>query len=240
MAKSEDQYKGQKIDKEFYDQSDYFDNKGDILTDLNTPFQKYRISNVTKIYTPDKSDRVLDIGCGWGTFEFVLAPSVKEIVGLDFSEKSIEICNELLAQKQLDNVKFVCADAADTGLESDSFDLIISADFFEHIYPEDYERVMDECVRLLKPGGKLAIWTPNRGHILEIMKNNDFILKRDISHVDYKSMQTLLDGCTGRGMKILRSYYAESHLPVMSVIEKMFLNIIPIFRRRNVVLAEKL
>jgi len=227
------------IGKEYYNDSSYFDSQISTFMDLDNPFQRYRVANVLKIYTPKKDETVLDLGCGWGTFDFILAPLCKEITGLDFSSKSIELCNELLEKNPIDNIKFVCADAADTGLDPESFDLIISADLFEHIYPDDFERILDECKRILKPGGKLSIWTPNRGHILEIMKNNNIILKPDIAHVDYKTMRGLIASLKKRGFIIKKSYYAESHLPVLRVIERLLLKIIPIFRRRIVILTEK-
>lgn len=227
------------IGKEYYNDSSYFDRQISTFMDLDSPFQKYRVANVLKIYTPKKDESVLDLGCGWGTFNFILAPICKEIIGLDYSSKSIELCNELLEKNPHKNIKFICADAADTGLGADSFDLIISADLFEHIYPADFERILDECKRILKPGGKLSIWTPNRGHFLEILKNNNIILKRDIAHVDYKTMDGMISSLKKRGFIINKSYYAESHLPVLRVIERLLLKIIPIFRRRIVILAEK-
>ena len=240
MARLEDSYKNMRIDKAFYNESDYFDEKAPVLTNLNSAFQQYRISKVLEIYSPGQNDRVLDLGCGWGTFDFILAPSVKECIGLDFSHKSIEICNKILATKGINNVRFICANASETNLVSASFDVIISADLFEHIYPEDFEHVMDECQRLLKSGGKLVIWTPNRDHILEILKNHNIILKRDISHVDYKSMPRLIEACNNRGFKILKRYYAESHLPIVNIIERLTLRFLPITRRRIAILAEKL
>jgi cyclopropane fatty-acyl-phospholipid synthase-like methyltransferase len=239
MAHSENKSKDAHIGKEYYDDSAYFDSQTSTFMDLDNPFQQYRISNVLRIYTPQKNERVLDLGCGWGTFVIMLAPLCKEVVGLDFSSKSIDLCNQFLEKEQKKNVKFVCADAADTGLEAGSFDLIISADLFEHVYPEDFERIIDECQRLLRPGGKLSIWTPHRGHILEILKNNDIILKRDIAHVDYKSMGGMIVSLKKKGFAIRKSYYAESHVPILRTIEKLLLRIIPIFRRRIVILAEK-
>ncbi|MCP4583504.1 MAG: class I SAM-dependent methyltransferase [candidate division Zixibacteria bacterium] len=239
MAHSENKSKDAYIGKEYYDDSSYFDKQTSVFMDLNNPFQQYRISNVLKIYTPQKNERVLDLGCGWGTFVFLLAPSCKEVIGLDFSSKSIDLCNEFLEKDPQENIKFICADAADTDLEAESFDLIISADLFEHIYPEDFERIIDECQRLLKPGGKLSIWTPHRGHILEILKNNNIILKRDIAHVDYKTMDGMIASLKKKGFAIKKSYYAESHVPILRTIEKLLLKFIPIFQRRIVILAEK-
>ena len=81
------------------------------------------------------------------------------------------------------------------------------------------------------------IWTPHRGHILEILKNHDILLARDVSHVDYKSMDRLLTSLKRHGFRILKHYYAESHVPVLSVIEKALLGVIPLLRRRIAILA---
>ncbi len=228
-----------KIDQSFYDGTSYFTRKLNIFEDLNNPFQTYRIRNVLRIYTPKKNERVLDLGCGWGTFSFAVAPLVKSVTGVDFSKKSIALCNKKLRERKLKNVRFVCADAQHTGLPARSFDAIISADLFEHLYPDQSSNTMKECARLLTRGGKLAIWTPHRGHFLEILKNHDIILKRDISHVDYKSMDRLVRSLARQGFRILKAYYVESHLPILSLMERMLLPVIPFFRRRIAILAEK-
>ena len=129
------------IGKEYYDRSDYFEGGTGHLTDLDSPFQQYRIRKVLEIHRPVAEDRVVDLGCGWGTFCFALAPAVKEIVGVDFSEKSIELCEKRLAQAPFDNVRFVCADGGDTGLPAGVWDMVLAADLFEHLYPDDSARV---------------------------------------------------------------------------------------------------
>lgn len=226
-----------RIDQQFYDNSLYFDRRLATFADRKSRFQQYRIRKVLEIHTPKATDTVLDLGCGWGTFSFAIAGLCRQVVGLDFSKKSIAICKKLLAKTKQKNIRFVRANAEATKLPSRSFDVIIAADLFEHLYPDQTERVLDECHRLLKRGGKIAIWTPHRGHILEILKNHDIILARDVSHVDYKSMDRLLTGLTRRGFRIVKNYYAESHVPVLSVIERVLLGVIPMFRRRIAILA---
>lgn len=225
--------------KRYYDESDYFDQCVGVFENLESSFQRYRIGKVLEIYTPTKDEYVLDLGCGWGTFCFYMAPLCKRITGVDFSKKSIDLCNRLLEKKYLHNIEFVCADAQDTGLKGESYDVIVCADLLEHLYPEVAERVMDECKRLLKTKGKLVIWTPHRGHILEILGNNNIILKKDISHVDYKSMDCLLESLRKRGFAIQKAYYTESHIPVFRSLERLFLRVLPIMRRRIGILAEK-
>ena len=228
-----------RIGKEFYDSSDYFEKGADHLIDTESRFQRYRVDKVLSIHNPTPTDRVVDLGCGWGTFGFELADRVGEIVGVDFSEKSIEICNRRLESDAHDKLRFVCADAGDTGLEGSHFDLVIAADLFEHLYPDDSERVSKEAHRLLKPGGCFSTWTPHRGHCLETLKNRDIVLKRDVSHVDYKSMERMRALLTKQGFVIERAYYAESHLPGLNVAERLLQGLVPFLRRRIAVLGRK-
>ena len=227
------------FEKEYYNQTDYFDKQSDVFLNLNSRFQRYRIKNVLSIYTPKPDEVVLDIGCAWGTFEFVLAGKVKKIIGLDISEKSIELCNRVAKEKNIVGVEFVCEDARNMSFADESIDTIICADVVEHLYPDIFEDVMKECHRVLKKGGKFIIWTPNRGHILEILKNHNIILKKDPAHVDYKSMKRIVSFLQTIGFKILKQEYRSSHIPIFNIFEKVFQSFVPILRRRIAVLAEK-
>jgi len=229
-----------RIGKEHYDSSEYFEGRGTAhLTDLESPFQRYRVAKVTAIHPPMPTDRVVDLGCGWGTFGFALADRVAEIVGVDFSERSIAICRRLLAEAPQPNLSFVQADAGDTGLEGGAWDVVIAADLFEHLYPDDSTRVATEAYRLLKPGGRFVTWTPHRGHVLEALKNRDIVLKRDVTHVDYKSMADMKRLLSQAGFRIERAYYAESHVPGLRTAERLLQSVAPFLRRRIAVLGQK-
>ena len=229
----------ERIGQEFYDRSDYFEGGTEHLQDLDSRFQRYRISKVLQIYKPGTEERVLDLGCGWGTFCWALGDRVAEMVGVDFSQKSIDLCESRLARSPSDGVSFVCADARETGLEAESFDLVIGADLVEHLYPEDSQAVIAEAFRVLKTGGRLSLWTPHRGHVLEILKARNILLKRDVSHVDYKSMDRLKAIVTSEGFVVDRAYYAESHLAGLRWIERALQGWVPILRRRIALLARK-
>lgn len=230
-----------RIDREYYDSSDYFEGSGaDHIVDVDSPFQRYRLSKVLEIHTPPPGARVADLGCGWGTFSFALAERGLDVVGVDFSQRSIDFCEERRARAPLGGgLEFLCADAGDTGLPAGSFDAVLAADLFEHLYPEDSERVAAEAFRLLKPGGLFSTWTPHRGHVLEILKNHDIVLKRDPTHVDYKSMRRMRDLLTGAGFEIQRAYFAESHVPGLRVAERLLQRWVPMLRRRIAVLGRK-
>jgi 2-polyprenyl-3-methyl-5-hydroxy-6-metoxy-1,4-benzoquinol methylase len=228
----------ERIGREYYDSTAYFDDPAH-LTDPRSAFQRYRVAKVLEIHRPRPDARVVDLGCGWGTFSFELAKLTAAVVGVDFSEKSIELCNRRLAREPMDNLRFVCADAGQTGLEAEAWDLVVAADLFEHLYPDDSRRVVEEAHRLLRPGGRLSVWTPHRGHILEVLKNHDILLARDVSHVDYKSMERMTAMMTGAGFEIERAYYVESHLPLVRALERLLQGFVPLLRRRIAVLGRK-
>lgn len=229
----------ERIGREFYDRTDYFEGDTEHLRDLDSPFQRYRVDKVLQIYEPRPDERVLDLGCGWGTFCWALGHRVREMIGLDFSRKSVDLCQARLPESGLTNVSFVCADARDTGLEAESFDLVIAADLMEHLYPDDSRAVIAESNRLLKKGGRLSVWTPHRGHVLEMLKARNLILKRDVSHVDYKSMERMKEMLEDVGLLVEKAYYTESHVPFLSSLERALLGRVPFLRRRIAVLARK-
>ena len=229
----------ERIGREFYDRSDYFEGGTEHLQDLDSPFQKYRIAKVLQIYEPGPQEHVLDLGCGWGTFCWALGSRIAEMVGVDFSQKSIDLCENRLARSAMDNVSFLCADARDTGLEPESFDLVIGADLVEHLYPEDSQAVVAEASRVLKKGGRLSLWTPHRGHLLEMLKARNILLRRDVSHVDYKSMDRLKTMVAGEGFVVEKAYYAESHVGGLRSIERALQGWVPMLRRRIALLARK-
>ncbi len=229
-----------RIGKEHYDSSTYFEGEDAAhLTDADSPFQRYRVAKVTELAGPQPTDRVVDLGCGWGTFGFALADRVAEVVGVDFSERSIAFCSRRLEAAPRPNVRFVCADAGATALPGGAYDLVLAADLFEHLYPDDSTRVAKEAFRLLAPGGRFATWTPHRGHVLEVLKNRNIVLRRDVTHVDYKSMTGMQRLLSDAGFTIERAYYAESHVSGLRTVERILGPVVPLLRRRIAVLGRK-
>ena len=227
------------IDSDFYDNSGYHEINASHLRDFKSRFQKYRVQKIRDIYDPQSTDVVVDLGCGWGTFCWAFTRRVKSVVGVDFSEKSILLCNEQLNKWQCDNVTFLHGDARRTNLPPEMCDLVIAADLFEHLYPEDSRQVIGEAFRLLKKQGHFSIWTPHRGHIIEILKNRNILFKKDETHVDYKSMKVLIEMLERAGFTVKKHYYAESHIPVFNTIEGIFAKLVPCLRRRIAILAYK-
>src|SRR5262245_32048087 len=100
--------------------------------------------------------RVADVGCGVGTVTTLLAELVGpegKSVGIDASHAQIEQARQLLPAVT-SNVSFIEASATDTGLPSETFDLVYCRFLLLHLTEPD--RALREMHRLLKPNGILV------------------------------------------------------------------------------------
>jgi ubiquinone/menaquinone biosynthesis C-methylase UbiE len=109
-----------------------------------------------------KGERVLEIGCGVGALSFYSAKQGAQVFGIDYSQESIAMAKDIVADYHLDlPLQFMVADASHIPLPDASFDKIICPDFIEHICDDEKVVVLKEIKRLLKFGGKAVIFTPN-------------------------------------------------------------------------------
>ncbi len=114
---------------------------------------------------PDGAE-VLDFGCGAGTFLAVLAeerPAVRA-VGVDIGSSQIDFANREVATLFPESrIRFeALRDASGTVPFADgSFDVVTSIEVIEHLHPALAHRFLLDARRLLKPGGRLIVTTPN-------------------------------------------------------------------------------
>lgn len=96
---------------------------------------------------------VLDVGCGPGAAVRAAAGSVAWAVGVDRSEPMIAIARR--RSEGFSNAEFVAAGAEDLPFPDATFDRVWTVHAFHHW--EDRDRGIAECLRVLKPGGRLLI-----------------------------------------------------------------------------------
>ncbi len=105
--------------------------------------------------------RVLDVGCGLGANLFHINQlKAKSIIGLDISPEQLKHTQTLFQQRPelSSKIQFYAADAAKMPFADHSFDVIVAADTFEHI--DLLEEALHECIRVLKPNGRLYAYFP--------------------------------------------------------------------------------
>jgi SAM-dependent methyltransferase len=105
--------------------------------------------------------RVLDLGCGEGATLYHLGGPAGA-VGVDLFPKKIAF-----AQKVLPACRFVAASVYELPFEAGSFDQLIVRDVIHHL--EEPDAFVDECARVLAPGGRVDVLEPCRYNPLIFM-----------------------------------------------------------------------
>jgi len=104
------------------------------------------------------SGRLLDDGCGVGTYVDHLAPHAGGVFGLDFEHERVVHAHQR-------NSLVLCAAGEHLPFPANSFDLVLSIEVLEHV--QDDRLAVQEIVRTLKPGGRLVLFCPNQGYPFE-------------------------------------------------------------------------
>ncbi len=99
-------------------------------------------------------DRVLDIGCGWGSFSITAAErGAAEVLGVTLSEPQARLARERVADAgHADRVRIEVRDYRD--LEGE-FDAIASIGMVEHVGEENIDLYAERVAGLLAPEGRL-------------------------------------------------------------------------------------
>jgi SAM-dependent methyltransferase len=102
--------------------------------------------------------RILENGCGVGMYVAHLQPFGGQVFGLEY-----EFGRACLAGQRSSLI--VCAAGEQLPYPAETFDLILSHEVLEHV--QDDAQAVCEMVRVLKPGGRILIFVPNRGYPFE-------------------------------------------------------------------------
>lgn len=132
----------------------------------------HRVEYDTTIFYLDKiieqDHKVLDIGAGTGAYSFHYAMRGNKVIALDVSPKNIDIMkNKLLNKGELD-IDIKLGDGRDLSqYRDDSVDVVLCMGPMYHIKKqEDRLSCIEECLRVLKKGGKLVISYINKYAVL--------------------------------------------------------------------------
>ncbi len=108
---------------------------------------------------------VIDVGCGAGRHTFEAFRRGADVIGFDQNAADLNDVDEILqAMKAQGEVpgsaraEAVKGDALELPYRDGSFDCVIASEILEHVPADD--RAIAELVRVLKPGGMLAVTVP--------------------------------------------------------------------------------
>lgn len=105
-------------------------------------------------------DRVLDLGCGGGTFTGIAAQSgAASVLGVDIAEAALARARRAHPQLEFESVPA----SGPLPFDDNRFDLVWASEVIEHI--ADTAAWLSEVRRVLAPGGRVAITTPDHGRL---------------------------------------------------------------------------
>jgi cyclopropane-fatty-acyl-phospholipid synthase len=132
----------------------YFESKNDTLETA----QNNKIRHIIKKLNIQPNQKVLDIGCGWGSLAIDIAKSTNcEVTGITLSENQFNYCTKKAKELNLENqVTFKLIDYRQL---DEKFDRIVSVGMFEHVGRKFYKIFFNQIEKLLNNNGVSLIHT---------------------------------------------------------------------------------
>ena len=188
----------------------YFENPNVSLDEA----QLAKVDHICRKLDLKPGERLLDIGCGWGGL--ILHAATRYGVQVDaitLSEKQLEWCRHLIAEKRLQNrVKVHLADYRELKRE-EQYDKVVSVGMVEHVGRQNLGVYFQQAAGLLKPGGLFLNHGIGAGPVPWTSRNEHFIARYVFPDTDLPPIPVMLDAAAKTGFDIrdvesLREHYA--------------------------------
>jgi 2-polyprenyl-3-methyl-5-hydroxy-6-metoxy-1,4-benzoquinol methylase len=162
---------------------------------------------------------LIDVGCGAGRHSFEAFRRGADVVAFDQDVEELNNVDAILQAMQQQGEapasatgEAVKGDALDLPYDDGTFDFVIASEILEHV-PQD-EAAIDELVRVLKPGGRLAVtvprWLPEK--VCWIL--SDEYHANEGGHIRIYRADELHDKIAARGMRFDHRHHAHAlHAP---------------------------
>jgi SAM-dependent methyltransferase len=221
------------------------------------------VSRLTKKFIPPKKSRkILEGGCGKGTYVYSLTHSGYDAYGVDYAPKTVAKINEIFPE-----LKISYGDVMRLDFPDDFFDGYWSLGVIEHFY-DGYGKIIEEMRRVIKKDGFLFLTFPCLSPIRKIkaklgrynafketaFKKNNFYqfaldprkVRSDLEKIGFKLIkQKPLDGVKGIKDEIpslkpaFQKIYNSKTLPAKSCCLALSQLLAPIFHHSILLIFKK-
>jgi len=173
----------------------------------------------------EPSGRALEVGPGSGVYLPVLCSLFSEVVTTDIEESYLDRARNLSSSHP--NLSAKIDDVTNSALPESGFDLILCTEVIEHI--SDSTSALREMHRLLKPGGKLILSTPQRYSPLELTAKIAFLpgiiglVRRvyrepilETGHINLMTAKQVTEQIEAAGFSIKKQFKSGMYIPLVA------------------------
>lgn len=173
------------------------------------------IQHLAAVRMMRKNDIILDVCCGRGLLLPLMryhAKNIKKYIGVDIESKNIKAKRENICNGKLINpedyypfeTEWIISNVSEMSDKiKDKVDFIIYTSSIEHMQKNDGEKSLEECSKVIRPGGRMFLSCPNtpenrngfdvqyKAHVYEwklselreCLDKNDFTIEKEIGLV---------------------------------------------------------
>jgi SAM-dependent methyltransferase len=179
-----------------------------------------RDAALLRLVKPSPAARVLEVGSARGDTAFFLAPHVGAVVGIDAAGAAVEASRAAQAARGIANVRFEEADARDLArVGGGPFDVVLLADFVEHVLDDVLLACLQSARRVLKQDGAVAIYTPNRDHWAERIKAAVPGLQQE-DHIAVRPAARVVALAGAAGYRVDDLFFSASPYPLLGALDR--------------------
>jgi 2-polyprenyl-3-methyl-5-hydroxy-6-metoxy-1,4-benzoquinol methylase len=207
------------------------------------PVDSARIGQILKRVDFASGDAICEFGSGLGHILFAIQNRISYALGVDFSQYAVEESRKYAVINHIDHIDFRCANIADLHEEDryrHRFDKVLMMDVTEHINDDLLAAFLVSALKLLKPGGKLIIHTPNAEYLLEQLKENGIFMKQLPGHIAVRNQRQYRHLLESAGFTMNTIQYLPHYRLPMGAVDRALMNV-PVlgryFRSRLLIFA---
>lgn len=188
--------------------------------------RKYRDRDaaLVRLVKPHPRMRLLELASARGDTSFFFAPRVREVVGIDPAPAAIAAARGEAERRGTENVRFLEADARALPDGLGLFDVVLLADFVEHVPDEILVPCLEEAKRVLAPGGALAVYTPNAAHWAELIKGAVPGLQQK-DHIAVRPASRVVERVARAGYLLEELFFTASPYPLLGAVDRALLSL---------------
>ncbi|MDD5141089.1 MAG: class I SAM-dependent methyltransferase [Verrucomicrobiales bacterium] len=146
------------------------------------PVHRNEIDSEARFLSAISRGHLLDVGCGSGEWLASMRDLGWLVRGVDFDENAVRVARQR-------GLEVECGSLEQQAFSNDSFDVVTLNHVIEHV--PDPIKTLAECARILKPGGRLILFTPNNASLSHQLFKQDWRGLEPPRHLHLFSMQSL-------------------------------------------------